>query len=137
MRLVVGSSLGELDGTVIELGAAVGSAEGFKCGRRGTATEQHEGQRVADLLDLGEWSTYSAPDSSPSQRKLSSKSNSSETSNVQAVRPDGAVALSVKPPDEGTAIAMRPPGEEVAPTGADAAGAGAGGDASNMDKLEV
>ena len=47
------------------------------------------------------------------------------------MRPDGAVALSVKPPGGGRfAVATHPPGEGVAPAGADAAGAGAGGDST-------
>jgi hypothetical protein len=47
------------------------------------------------------------------------------------MRPDGVVALPVKLPDgERSAVATRPPGEGVAPAGADAAGAGAEGDAT-------
>jgi hypothetical protein len=57
MQLVIGSSVGELDGTVIELGATIGSSKEFKCGRSGTVTELHKGSRAADLLDLREWST--------------------------------------------------------------------------------
>jgi hypothetical protein len=43
MPLVVGASVGELDGLVIEVGVAFGSSKGFTHGRGDTATEQHEG----------------------------------------------------------------------------------------------
>jgi hypothetical protein len=41
--LVVGTSIGELNGLVIELGVAFGSSKGFTHGRGDTATEQHKG----------------------------------------------------------------------------------------------
>jgi hypothetical protein len=54
------------------------------------------------------------------------------------MRPDGAVALPVKPPDRGrSAVATHPPGEGVAPAGAHAAGAGAGGDTTGTTWMSL